>query len=290
MHSMTGYGRGETAAAGFRFAVELHSINRKHLDLALSVPKTLLPLEPQIRERITARLARGRINASISVHPTVESTPQVVDWELAAIYATSLRELQQRLNLAGDLTLDTILRGPGVLVLPEQNIDAETAWPALETALLSAINALVQMRATEGDTLSKDLSNRLAFLRECTAAVSTRAPEIAKQHRDALLERLQNAGITLAMEDERLLRELAIFADRSDITEELTRLESHFSQMETLLKSKLPVGRTLEFLTQEIGRELNTVGVKSCDAPTSHWIVKAKAELEKIREQVQNIE
>lgn len=287
---MTGYGRGEATAEGFRFAVELHSVNRKHIDLALNLPKTLYVLDARIRESLTARLARGRINVTVTVHPTVDSSPQVVDWELATIYAESMRALQQKLGLEGGLTLDSVLRAPGVLLLPGQDVDAEAAWPSLEKALQNALNVLLAMRAFEGTALAADLSTRLTTLRECTTSIAARAPEIAVQHRKLLLERLRNAQIELPVDDERLLRELALFADRSDISEELTRLESHFVQMESLQKQKLPVGRTLEFLTQEIGRELNTLSVKSNDAPTSHWVVTAKAELEKIREQVQNIE
>ena len=290
MHSMTGFGRGEATAEGFRFAVELHSVNRKHIDLALNLPRTLLVLEGRIRETLTASLARGRINVTVTIHPMVDSSPQIVDWELATIYADSMRALQQRLGIEGGLTLDSVLRAPGVLLLPGQDIDAEAAWPSLEKALQSALTALLKMRAFEGTALAADLSTRLATLRECAASIAARAPELAGQHRKQLLERLSNAQIELPVDDDRLLRELALFADRSDISEELTRLESHFVQMESLQQQKLPVGRTLEFLTQEIGRELNTLSVKSNDAPTSHWVVAAKAELEKIREQVQNIE
>jgi len=290
MHSMTGFGRGEATAEGFRFAVELHSVNRKHIDLALNLPRTLLVLEGRIRETLTASLARGRINVTVTIHPTVDSSPQIVDWELATIYADSMRALQQRLGIEAGLTLDSVLRAPGVLLVPGQDIDAEAAWPSLEKALQSALTALLKMRALEGAALATDLRARLATLRECAASITARAPEIATQHRKQLLERLRNAQIELPVDDDRLLRELALFADRSDISEELTRLESHFLQMESLQMQKLPVGRTLEFLTQEIGRELNTLSVKSNDAPTSHWVVAAKAELEKIREQVQNIE
>ncbi|NBV87539.1 MAG: hypothetical protein EBS01_15010, partial [Verrucomicrobia bacterium] len=132
---MTGYGRGEAAAEGFRFAVELHSVNRKHIDIALGLPRTLISLEARIREILLSRLARGRINATVTVHPTVDSTAQVVDWELATIYAESMRTLQQRLGLEGGLTLDAVLRGPGVLLTPGQDIDPEAAWPALERSV-----------------------------------------------------------------------------------------------------------------------------------------------------------
>jgi uncharacterized protein (TIGR00255 family) len=291
MRSMTGYGRGEAAAAGFRFVVELQSVNRKHLDIALNLPRPLYPLEARIRERIQAAASRGRIQAACTVLPEGEAAAAgVIDLKLARLYADSMRKLQQELCLEGGLSLDTVLRAPGVLLSPGQDLEPEVAWPALERALQNALNALVEMRETEGAALEQDLAARLATLRNCAAEVRTRVPGIAALHRKQLLERIQAAGLDLAADPEKLLRELALFADRSDISEELTRLESHFAQLEKLLGQTGSLGRTLEFLTQEVARELNTLSVKSNDVSVSHWVVSAKTELEKIREQVQNIE
>lgn len=291
MHSMTGYGRGEATTNAVRFTVELHSVNRKHIDVALSLPRALQPIEGRVREKAQARVARGRLNISITLVPAGDGAPlQVIDENLAALYADSMRRLQQKLGLGGSLQLDTVLRAPGVLLAPGQEVDAEAAWPVLERALDAALEALLAMRQTEGAALALDLKTRLQTLRDCVALVRGRAPEIPVLYRNQLLERLKAADIEVSLTDERLLRELALFADRCDISEELTRLQSHFTQMDKLLKSEGPVGRTLEFLTQEIAREFNTLGVKSNDASISHWVVAGKAELEKIREQVQNIE
>ena len=291
MHSMTGYGRGEATTNAVRFTVELHSVNRKHIDVALSLPRALQPIEGRVREKAQARVARGRLNISITLVPAGDGAPlQVIDENLAALYADSMRRLQQKLGLGGSLQLDTVLRAPGVLLAPGQEVDAEAAWPVLERALNLALDALLNMRQTEGAALALDLKTRLQTLRDCVALVRGRAPEIPVLYRNQLLERLKAADIEVSLTDERLLRELALFADRCDISEELTRLQSHFTQMDKLLKTEGPVGRTLEFLTQEIAREFNTLGVKSNDASISHWVVAGKAELEKIREQVQNIE
>jgi len=291
MHSMTGYGRGEATTNAVRFTVELHSVNRKHIDVALSLPRALQPIEGRVREKAQARVARGRLNISITLVPAGDGAPlQVIDENLAALYADSMRRLQQKLGLGGSLQLDTVLRAPGVLLAPGQEVDAEAAWPVLERALDLALDALLNMRQTEGAALALDLKTRLQTLRDCVALVRGRAPEIPVLYRNQLLERLKAADIEVSLTDERLLRELALFADRCDISEELTRLQSHFTQMDKLLKTEGPVGRTLEFLTQEIAREFNTLGVKSNDASISHWVVSGKAELEKIREQVQNIE
>jgi uncharacterized protein (TIGR00255 family) len=201
-----------------------------------------------------------------------------------------MRRLQHKLGLDGAINIDTVLRAPGVLLSPDQDVDAEHVWPVLEKALETALHALLEMRKTEGLALAADLKARLLSLRDLVENIRTRAPEITAQHRTQLLERLKAAEIEISLSDERLLRELALFADRCDISEELTRLSSHFSQMGKLIENDGPVGRTLEFLTQEIAREFNTLGVKSNDATISHWVVAGKAELEKIREQIQNIE
>jgi uncharacterized protein (TIGR00255 family) len=291
MHSMTGYGRGEAASNALRFTVEMHSVNRKHIDIALSLPRALQSVESRVREKAQSRVARGRLNISITLAPSGENSAlQFIDENLAQLYADSMRRLQQKLGLAGSLQLDTVLRAPGVLLTPGQDVDAETAWPVLDRALEAALDALVGMRQAEGASLALDLNTRLHGLRDCVRLIQERAPQVPLQYRAQLLERLRAAGIEVSLNDERLLRELALFADRCDISEELTRLQSHFTQLEKLLKTEGPVGRTLEFLTQEIAREFNTLGVKSNDAPISHWVVSGKAELEKIREQIQNIE
>lgn len=291
MQSMTGYGRGEAANGAVRFTVELQSVNRKHIDIALSLPRSLQPIEARLREKVQARIARGRVNVAVSITPSGDaSATQCIDEPLARLYANSMRRLMEELNLGGPLTLETLLRAPGILLSPGQDLDAEKAWPTLEQALDTALEALISMRHTEGIALWKDLAKRLAKLSECVGLIQERSPLIRLHYRTQLLERLKAADLDVALTDERLMKELALFADRSDIAEELTRLKSHFAQMGNILESTAPVGRTLEFLTQEIAREFNTLGVKSNDAPVSHWVVEAKAELERIREQVLNIE
>jgi len=291
MQSMTGYGRGEAAHGSVRFTVELHSVNRKHIDIAMGLPRALQPVEGRLREKVQARIARGRVNVSVSIAASGDAaSAHVIDENMARLYAASLRRLQAELQLDGGLTLDSLLRAPGVLLTPGQDIDAEQCWPALEQALDTALTNLLAMRQTEGGALAADVADRLAKLAECVRLIEERAPLIPQHYRAQLLERLKAAELEIALNDERLLRELALFADRSDISEELTRLRSHFTQMEKLLRNNTPVGRTLEFLTQEIAREFNTLSVKSNDAPVSHWVVEAKGELEKIREQILNIE
>ena len=183
------------------------------------------------------------------------------------------------------------MRAPGVFQSDEELVEAETVCPAVEKALKAALEALVKMREREGAHLSEDLTARIGIMRSAVEKIQKQAPQTAENYRQQLLERIKSAGIeNIAPDDERLLKEIVLFADRSDISEELTRLHSHFKQFEDCRKSKEPVGRTLDFLAQEMNREINTIGSKANDAIISREVVTLKTELERFREQVQNVE
>jgi uncharacterized protein (TIGR00255 family) len=201
-----------------------------------------------------------------------------------------MRALQKELSAPGEITIGTILQAPGVMRFPEENLDPNKVWPAVERALNVALSELLKMREREGKHLAKDLIHRLKTVRKELKEIRALYPNVVKRYRDVMLDRINKAGLNLAVDDERLLKEVSIFADRSDISEELTRLESHLAQFAHHLRKNEPVGRTLEFITQEIFRELNTLGAKSNDAAISQHVVTCKAELEKIREQIQNLE
>jgi uncharacterized protein (TIGR00255 family) len=292
MRSMTGYGRGEHIHNGCKFTVELNSVNRKQSDIVIKLPMELEELEPRIRDEINAQVSRGRINALVAYHrgATKASDAVALDESLALAYLRAIQKLQKKTKLNGALTLDTILRAPGVLKLAETALDTETIWPAVESALRKALAQLVKMREKEGKHLAADLTARLDLLADGVATVRTSAPDTVKRYREQLHARIKEAGLDIPLDDERLVKEVIFFADRCDITEELTRLESHFQQFRACLKSAEPVGRTLDFLAQEMNREINTIGSKANAAEISQQVVKMKAELEKIREQVQNIE
>jgi uncharacterized protein (TIGR00255 family) len=213
-----------------------------------------------------------------------------LDADLARSYHEAMRALQKELDAPGEITISTILQAPGVLRFPERAVSAEEAWPAIDCALRAALADLIKMREREGRHLAKDLIHRLKAMRKKLKEIRALHPEVVKRYRTALLDRLQKAGLPIATDDERLLKEISFFADRADISEELTRVESHLAQFAHHLRKNEPVGRTLEFITQEIFRELNTLGAKANDAPISQRVVACKAELEKIREQVQNLE
>jgi uncharacterized protein (TIGR00255 family) len=292
MRSMTGYGRGDAGKDGFKFTVELNSINRKQSDISINLPKELIELEPRIRDEINAHLSRGRINVVVAFHRTnAKAEDQVeLDTALAKAYHRAIQKLQKEVKLNGSLTLDTILRAPGVMKLAEAAVDAESVWPHVEAALRKAIGGLVKMREKEGKFLANDLAERLGLLESGLQLISKTAPEIITRYREQLHARIKEAGLDVSLDDERLVKEVVFFADRADISEEITRLSSHLKQFRDCLKPGEPVGRTLDFLAQEMGREINTIGSKANAAEISQQVVKMKAELEKIREQIQNIE
>jgi len=210
---------------------------------------------------------------------------------LAKAYARELNKLAKELKLSGGVTLDHLVRAPGVFQTDEQIAEAENFWPAVEKALNKGLSTLIKMREREGQHLAKDLSERIAIMRRAVKIVHENAPKVAERYREQLLARIKSAGLeTPVADDDRLLKEVVYFADRSDITEELTRLQSHFQQFDDNLKSVEPVGRTLDFLAQEMNREINTIGSKANDSLIAREVVTLKAELEKFREQAMNVE
>jgi uncharacterized protein (TIGR00255 family) len=293
MKSMTGYGWGECSRNGFKVTVELSSVNRKQGEISISLPRELEVLEAQIRDEINQRVARGRLTARVTLHAgdNNEVARVVVNNALAQAYARELRKLARKLRLKDDLSLDLLVRAPGVLQSDAAVGDAETFWPAVSKALQQALAMLLKMRAREGAHLKRDLHDRITTMRKAVGRVNKEAPLVQKRYREQLIERIKGAGLEdLQIEEERLLKEVVFFADRSDISEELTRLQSHFQQFDDCLKAKEPVGRTLDFLAQEMNREINTIGSKANDSTISREVVVLKTELEKFREQAQNVE
>ena len=291
MKSMTGYGRGQSVHEGAKFTVELNSVNRKQSDVVINLPRELMELDPRVRDTINAEVTRGRLNVVIAFHAGA-CAPQdlALDRGLAKSYFRAMVDLQKELGVGGEITIETILRAPGVLRTPEEQTTPEVAWPHIEVALKTALGELMKMREAEGRNLAKDLEKRIKFVRDAVKKVRKIVPGVVKRYRQTLQERIHRAGIDLPIDDERLVKEVVVFADKSDITEELTRLDSHFEQFAAHLKKDEAVGRTLEFMCQEIAREFNTMGSKANDIEISQLVVACKAEMEKVREQIQNIE
>lgn len=291
MKSMTGYGRGHVAEGDLAITVEINSVNRKQLEPAINLPRDLSSLEPRLREIIAAQLSRGRINVLVTAQysPNRESG-DLIDWAAADRAHAALQGLVSRYQLANSVDLQSILAIPGVLRADTPSLDLENVWLCLEKTFRLALDELIAMRKREGVDLRADLESRGANISAAIAKTRELHPTVIAKYRAALLERVRKIGLELEWDDERLTKEVVLFADRSDISEELTRLQSHLGQFSESLAKDEPIGRTLEFIVQEIGRELNTLGSKANDSAISQIIVTCKSEMEKIREQVQNIE
>ncbi|MCB1225080.1 MAG: YicC family protein [Verrucomicrobiales bacterium] len=290
---MTGFGRGSVTEASATWVVECSAVNRKQLEVVLQAPRDLLTpdWELALRQQVHARASRGRIQVSIQPQQSEGETSAraCVDSELAEQWVRQFAELGTRLGIEGSLDAATLARLPGVALL-EKVETPPAGLESLQAALTIALDGLGEMRETEGEHLRADIAARLDTVEDLIQRISALAPAVTTQYRTALMKRLEQAGLGVALDDERLLREVALFADRADISEELTRAGSHLHQFRQALDSDEAVGRRLDFLSQEFFREFNTMGAKANDAGIAHLVVAAKTELEKIREQVQNVE
>ena len=290
MHSMTGFGRGTHATEHVVIRVEASSVNRKQGEVQFFMPRDLAELEPGLRKRVLSRITRGRINININLeHPSDTGSGIRVDREKALALQSAFEELSGLLNQELSPRATDYLRAPDVLVFGE-DYQIEEIQTALQPALDEALDNLVRMRAGEGSDLKIELDRILTILESLVREIEEHSPSVVVGHRENLLRRLRDAGLELDPGDERVLKEIALFADRCEITEELARLRSHFRKFRDYMENSGVVGRPMDFLCQEINRELNTIGSKANDATLAQAVVNAKTELEKIREQVQNIE
>ena len=292
MKSMTGFGRGEATGAGGRCAVELSSVNRKQADVDLRMPRDWQALEAGVRQLLAGVLSRGKLHGVISNETATEATSTLrVDEALAKEYAAYLSQLGAVLGSPMVMTPEALLRAPGVFNVEDRGpIKPEVLQPMIFSAVSAALVAWDEARVREGAHLLADLTNRLHALRTLLEQIAVEAPRVGPLHRAALLRRLEEAGLPLQLDDERLLKEIALFADKCDINEEISRLGGHLIEFQRLMDSGTPAGRPLDFLTQEMHRELNTMGAKANHAPIQHLVVAGKTEVERLREQVQNVE
>jgi uncharacterized protein (TIGR00255 family) len=287
---MTGYGRGQVPCGENRVSVEIQTVNKRQSEILINLPSEFAALESDLRNKVDKQLHRGRISVTVSVTGSATGIKTAINETLAQTYLDQFRRLQKTLSIPGDITIETILRSPGVVSVAEKSAFTPESREAIENALDLALVQLLQMRAKEGANLHKDLTRRIRSIRQAITKIKKLQPRVSKRYRELLLERIRKAGIDLKFDDDRLVKEVAFFAERSDFSEELTRLESHLDQFTETADKDEAIGRTLEFITQEIGRELNTLTSKANDAEISQMIVHCKAELEKVREQIQNVE
>jgi len=287
MKSMTGFGRGECVSHGTRYAVEISTVNRRNAELVFNLPRELGPLENGLREIISPAVARGRATITASISAGAGARP-LLDPDLFRRLHQELAAVQRGLKLPGQPSLADLVRLYAVTSREAAATPPDTA--ALEKAARVAVRSLETMRAREGTHLAKELRRLLDRFGKEIAAIRKLAPTVTAKHREAMRARLAALEPSFATDDERLARELALFADRSDITEELSRLESHLTQFGAGLAARAANGRALDFLAQEMFRECNTIGSKANDAKVTRHVINAKTELERLREQVQNVE
>ncbi len=291
MNSMTGFGAATAPLAAASIRVEIGGVNRKQTEVAVTLPRAWTALETTVRELVAGAVSRGRVNISISLQQTDGgAAPITINRERLAALTAQLAELETTLGKPVDTSLDALLRLGVLAEETESDLPLETVEAAVVPAVQEALHAFLTLRAQEGANMKQDLLTRINTLRGYRVALMERASGVALRHREALLKRLEESGLPIPADDERIIKEIALFADRCDVTEEMTRLESHLNQFERICDKTEAVGRTLDFLCQEIFRELNTTGSKANDAELAQMVVSAKTELEKIREQVQNIE
>lgn len=289
--SMTGYGRGEAYAGGRKFTVELKSVNHRYCEIVLRLPRVMSGLEDRARRLVQNRVSRGRVDGYFSTESAGENSAAVkVDKALAKSYYNAMKELKEALQLEGEVKLKHLLAMPDVLKAAEVEEDLEEWWPAIGEALEAALDQLVRMRTTEGEKLVADIMKRVEIVAALNEKVLVRSPIVVEEYREKLSARFKDLIAEGSLDEGRLAAEAALFAERSNITEETVRLESHLGQVRACLQSKEPVGRKLDFLMQEMNREINTIASKAADLEISRAVVEVKSELEKVREQVQNIE
>ena len=298
LKSMTGFGRGQYEDENFSVTVEMKTVNHRYNEVAIRLPRFLNPLEDKIRKTILKTVNRGRIDVFINAdYTSSENCILKVDKNLAAAYHKALQEVGaaiglEELNINSAQEVMYLSRCQDVINVKEGFYDVETVWPKVEQAVKEALDNLVTMRETEGSNIYGDFIYRADLIAEKLTKIEERSPMVVEEYQAKLTDRLNNllADNNITVEPERLLQEVAIFADRASITEEIVRLKSHIKQFKNIINSDQPVGRKLDFLIQEFNREANTIASKANDYTLAQIVVEIKAEIEKIREQIQNIE
>jgi uncharacterized protein (TIGR00255 family) len=290
--SMTAFGRVEKTVEDHSYTVEMRSINRRYCEISVRMPKQLLPLEERIKKLVATKISRGRVDVVVKV----KSGPQVVtqielNLPLAKAYWRALKELNETLETEEKVGLQTLLGLAGLITATEPEVDLKKTWAALSSCISEALEAVDAMRIFEGKAIYNDFRKRLESVEEGLSRIKTLAPSVLSEYHSRLKERISvlTEG-KVELDPNRLAQEAAFLADKSDITEEIVRAESHLKQFHSMMESEGPAGRALDFLLQELNREVNTMGSKGADVKLSHMVVALKSELERIREQVQNIE
>jgi uncharacterized protein (TIGR00255 family) len=287
---MTGYGRATAELAGFSLTVQVNSVNRKTLDLTVKMPEEWDSLEPLVGEWVRTFASRGKVHVDIELTGSKSATQATWDEEAASAALDRVAAFAARKGVPFQPTPELLWQVANSQRRESELPAAEAAQATLTATLTTALRSFSAMRAKEGEALMIDFIKRSELLHRQVDVVVARAPQVPANYREQLMKRLRDAGLELDLNDERVLREIALFADRCDVTEEITRLRSHFEQFAVLLKSEGEIGRKAEFILQEIGREVNTIGSKANDLTISRAVIELKNELERVREQIANVE
>jgi len=289
--SMTGFGRSQVNEQNYDVSCELKGVNHRYFDVHTRISRRYGFMEERIKEELKKLISRGRIEISINIEKTKESARNIkVDKGLAMAYYESLKDLQEMLNISANFTVIDLFRLPEVFSLEDEEEDPEIIWQVLNKALNEALASMLQMRSKEGAALGKDILDRNAYILSVVEKLEERSPLVAQEYQEKLRARIAEMIGAVVPDEARILQEAAIFADKASITEEIVRLKSHIKHLEDLMAEGDSIGRKCDFLLQEMFREINTVASKSNDLEMGQMVVEVKAELEKIREQIQNIE
>jgi uncharacterized protein (TIGR00255 family) len=289
--SMTGFGKGEGNTILGKLYVEVRSVNHRYCDINLKLPKRLAPFENRVKEAIRSQVSRGRIDVSLKLDNLGEEKVQLhVDLHLAEQYYQALESLKEKLQLKDEVSLALLAGSKDLITAKEETEDIEPYWQEIVPILKKSFEDLDEMKRLEGESIAKDIQQRLEYIAQQLAGIKQQFPFRLEAYQNRLQERLQSLLKGMEADSSRFQQEVAFLAERTDITEEIVRTKSHLAQFSTFLEGEEPVGRKMEFLLQEIHREVNTVSAKANDAEISQRVVEIKSELEKIREQVQNIE
>ena len=293
MKSMTGYGRGECTMYERKFTVEIKAVNHRYNDITVKLPRAIMGFEDEIKKAISKKVFRGKLDVFVNFESFSQEDVNIsVNEPLAKSYTETLRKLKSDLQIEGDVTIEMVSKFPDVITV-DKNISNENTENEIRECLMKAVedatDAFVAMREVEGETLKKNIIEKVAFVNDALQKIEERAPFVSKDYRARLEAKLADLD-EIQVDESRLLTEVMLFADKACIDEEITRLHSHISQMYSIVEESVPVGRKLDFLVQEMNRETNTIGSKSNDIQITNHVVDIKSEIEKIREQIQNIE
>ena len=291
LKSMTGFGRAQKEIDGYVITVELKSVNHRYFEFSSRVPRQYGFLDEKLKSYINGKVSRGKIECYVTIEAlNTDTADVVVNHTLATAYVNALKEIAETYELKDDFGASTISRFPEVLVVRKSDEDEEKLWGYVQDVCSEAIDKFVAMREVEGSKMKDDIYSRGQFILNCVSYIEERSPQTVKEYNDKLVERVHELLGDVSLDESRILQEVAIYADKVAVAEETVRLRSHIEQLNAFISSDEPVGRKMDFLVQEINRETNTIGSKANDVDIARKVVDIKAEVEKIREQIQNIE